>query len=58
MPIYAIIIFIVLAAFFGLGFYLNSKTPKPEGCENKDLGCEGCSIVTCSNHPVKKEENK
>jgi len=54
--IYAIILFAVLACFFGVGYYLNSRTPKPEGCENITENCEGCKINSCVHHPSRKEK--
>ena len=59
--IYAILFGLVLGAVFAIGYYLNSKTPKPPGCENESASCSGCNIVSCSHHPAQqngaKEEN-
>ena len=48
---YAVILFVVLAVFVAVGYYLNSKTEKPEGCEDMSEKCEGCRITSCINHP-------
>ncbi len=37
------------ALYFGL-YLLNKKTPKPEGCENLEVACEGCNQIDCTNH--------
>lgn len=54
----AIILFVVLASLVVVGYVLNSKTPKPEGCENLTENCEGCHITSCINNPKLKEEIK
>ncbi len=58
----AIIYFIILAVIYGVLYYFNHKTPKPEGCENLRSSCEGCNITSCMAHPnndrLFKEENK
>ena len=54
----AIILFVVLAGLVVVGYVLNSKTPKPEGCENAEQMCEGCHITSCVNNPKLKEEIK
>ena len=51
----AIILFVCLCVFCGLGYYLNKKTPKPEGCEELSESCAGCKIKDCM-HRVTKEE--
>lgn len=43
----ALLLFVVLAAFFGLTYYLNNKTPVPKGCENLKEDCKGCKIEGC-----------
>lgn len=45
----AVVLFIVLAAFFGVTYYLNAKTPVPEGCEKLKEDCVGCAMVHCPN---------
>ena len=47
----AILFFAVLAGIYALLYYLNHKTPLPEGCENIKAGCEGCHDASCGNHP-------
>lgn len=54
----AIILFVVLASFTVIGYVLNAKTPKPDGCQNLDGMCEGCSITSCIQNPKLKEEIK
>ena len=48
----AIILFVVLASIVVVGYVLNAKTPKPEGCENLRADCEGCHDFGCSNNPA------
>ena len=54
--IYAIIIFILLASIVAVGYYLNQKTPKPEGCQDLKETCEGCKIASCIHHPSYRKE--
>ena len=49
--IYAIILFVVLAAIVAVGYHLNANTKKPEGCEDLTENCEGCKISSCIHHP-------
>lgn len=48
----AFLVFVVLAAGYGVMYYLNHKTPVPKGCEDLKAECEGCKIASCENHPV------
>lgn len=48
----------LLVGIYILGYLLNKKTPKPEGCENLTQDCEGCAMVDCTHNPVHKEEIK
>ncbi len=41
-----------LGCLYGVGYYLNHKTPVPKGCENLKADCEGCKITSCENHPI------
>lgn len=41
----------VLGAFYALVYYLNHKTPVPEGCEDLKASCKGCHDFSCGNHP-------
>ena len=52
----AVLLFIGLASLFGLSYYLNAKTPVPEGCEKLMEDCNGCQIVSCA-HRRKVEES-
>ncbi|MDO5440042.1 MAG: hypothetical protein Q4F12_00740 [Erysipelotrichaceae bacterium] len=54
----AIILFVVLASLVVVGYILNAKTPKPEGCENLNAACGDCHITSCINNPKLKEEIK
>jgi len=58
MTIVAILVFVSLASLVVVGYVLNAKTPKPEGCENIDSACEGCTITSCLKNPKLKEEIK
>ncbi len=40
-----------LGAFYALCYYLNHKTPVPEGCEDLKQHCQGCKDFSCGNHP-------
>lgn len=44
-----------LAAMYGVVYYLNHKTPAPEGCEDLKAECDGCKISSCGNHPNHNE---
>ena len=48
----AVIYFIILATIYGVLYYFNHKTPKPEGCEHLNSECEGCKIESCAAHPI------
>ena len=58
MKIAAVILFVVLGCIAVVGYILNSRTPKPEGCDNIDEVCENCSITSCLKNPKLKEEVK
>lgn len=45
----------VLAGAYGLLYYVNKKTPEPEGCEEIEHTCSGCQITSCGRHPSHKE---
>lgn len=47
----AVLYFAALASLYGVGYYLNHRTPKPEGCENLSSECEGCGVTSCAKHP-------
>lgn len=50
--LYAVLFALVLGAIYAFLYYLNHKTPVPEGCENLKAECSGCRITSCENHPV------
>ncbi|MCF0115328.1 MAG: hypothetical protein HUJ56_08250 [Erysipelotrichaceae bacterium] len=50
--LYAILFAVVLGAIYALGYYLNHKTPVPEGCEDLKSECSGCRITSCEMHPA------
>ena len=56
--IYALLFACALGAVFAIGYYLNSKTPKPQGCENFEESCDGCKITSCSHHPVNNDNQE
>ena len=58
MIIAAILVFVVLASLVVIGYVLNSRTPRPEGCEFVDHTCGECKITSCINNPKLKEEIK
>ncbi|MDD6302587.1 MAG: hypothetical protein PUA56_04745 [Bacillales bacterium] len=51
------IVLVCVALFVGT-YLLNKKTKKPEGCENLEENCSGCSLVGCSHHPSNNLEEK
>lgn len=56
--VYAILVFAVFAGLFILIYYLNSKTKKPEGCEELPEECVKCKVTLCNRNPNKeKKEN-
>jgi len=53
--IIAIFISLGLGALLAFAYYLNQKTPVPEGCENIEAACEGCKVSICSRNPSHRE---
>ncbi|MFV0479647.1 MAG: hypothetical protein ACK5LZ_03635 [Anaerorhabdus sp.] len=51
----ALLFILGLAGFYAVAYYLNHKTPVPEGCENLKAECDGCHISSCGNHPTHQE---
>lgn len=51
------IVLVCVALFIGT-YLLNKHTKKPEGCENLEENCSGCTLVGCSHHPANNEEEK
>lgn len=49
--IYAVLLFGVMGALYALLYYMNHKTPVPEGCEDVKAECNGCRVTSCANHP-------
>ena len=47
----AVLYLAALGGFYGLVFFLNHKTPRPEGCEDIEATCSSCSLGHCGNHP-------
>ncbi|NLA78773.1 MAG: hypothetical protein GX845_04410 [Erysipelothrix sp.] len=45
-----------LGLFYAVLYFLNSKTPIPEGCEELIQNCHGCAISSCGLHPSQREE--
>ncbi|MFV0380374.1 MAG: hypothetical protein ACK5KQ_06100 [Anaerorhabdus sp.] len=54
----AILILAGLIIFYVTFYYLNHKTPVPEGCEDLKVDCDGCKVSSCGNHPVNQEIKK
>jgi len=52
----AIIYFVVLAVIYVIGYYLNSKTKVPAGCEKYFVACSNCQDYSCGANPVYKEK--
>lgn len=50
--VYAVIFALALAGFYALVYFINHRTPVPEGCENIKADCEGCNITSCGSHPT------
>jgi len=48
----ALLFLAVMGGLYALLYYLNHRTPVPEGCENLKAECDGCRITSCENHPV------
>ena len=40
-----------LGGLYAGAYYLNHKTPVPEGCEDLQTGCSGCKDFSCGHHP-------
>lgn len=49
--IMAVLLFAAMAAVYALLYYLNHKTPVPEGCEDLKAQCSGCHDISCQNNP-------
>ncbi len=52
----ALLFIAALGGFYALVYYLNHKTPVPEGCEDLAESCNGCAISSCALHPNQREE--
>ncbi len=50
--IYALLFLAVMGGMYAALYWLNHKTPVPEGCENLKAECDGCRVTSCENHPV------
>lgn len=53
--ILAVLVFGILVGINIVLFYMNKKTPKPEGCEDLKADCEGCRDWSCMNNPHHSE---
>lgn len=47
-----------LGGILALSYYMNMKTPVPEGCENMQAACEGCAITHCYKNPTHQTEGE
>lgn len=54
----AVLIILICIGLFIFTYYLNRKTPKPDGCENMDGQCEGCQMTSCSHYIKNNEEGE
>lgn len=52
----AILFLAALGGFYALAYYLNQSTPLPEGCEDLQAACAGCTSATCSIKPLNVKE--
>ena len=48
----ALIYFVILASVYCLGYILNHKTPRPEGCEDLHKDCASCNVLSCPANSV------
>lgn len=48
----AILFFALLVTIYIVLYFMNKKTPLPEGCENLKADCEGCKDYACTNNPA------
>ena len=49
--IVGVLLLIVLSACLIVSYTLNKRTPAPDGTDSDGLGCAGCKITSCRNHP-------
>ncbi len=49
---------LVCIGLFIVSYLLNKKTPKPDGCEEKEEHCDTCGITSCFHHPSKNENKE
>lgn len=49
--IYAVVFALIMGGLYAALYYLNHKTPVPEGCEDLKKECSGCTVSSCANHP-------
>lgn len=47
-----------LGGILALSYYMNMKTPVPEGCESMQAACEGCAITHCYKNPTHQMEGE
>ena len=48
----AILFFGALVAIYIVLYLMNKKTPKPEGCEDLKVDCDGCKDFAFTNNPA------
>lgn len=51
------VVLVCVALFIGT-YLLNKHTKKPEGCENLEENCSGCTLYGCSHHPSQNNETE
>lgn len=54
----AVLLFAALGGVYALVYYLNQRTPVPEGCEIADANCASCTVGSCSIKPLLDKENQ
>jgi len=52
----AILLFAALGGLYALMYFLNQSTPYPEGCEDIQAVCSGCTSGTCSVRPIQTQK--
>lgn len=52
----AILLFAALGGLYALMYFLNQSTPYPEGCEDIQAVCSGCTSGMCSVRPIQTQK--
>ncbi len=51
----AAIYFALLGSIYAILYYLNRRTPVPQGCESLKSQCKGCQDYSCQHNPALDE---